>query len=70
MWRRKHKPEVYVPEDLEAKQQEADEALIMAQVGYADALNIEVAAERVMRGHRRIQWENHLGEKMFGVKTA
>lgn len=66
-WRKK--PKVYVPDNLEGQQKEAEDAVIMATVGYADALNLEKIARRVSKGHRRIQRENHLGEKMFG-RTA
>ena len=48
------------------KQQEADQALIMSQIGYMAAVTMDREAERVQRGHRRIQVENHFSEKMFG----
>lgn len=66
-WRKK--PKVFVPDALEDQQKAAENAVILATVGYADALNQEQTARRVARGHRRIQRENHLGEKMFG-RTA
>lgn len=56
--------------DLEAKQQEAEQAVIMAQVSYMAATTLEHEAAKVARGHRRLQRENHLGEKMFGVRPA
>lgn len=66
-WRKS--TQVYVPDTLEDQKREAEEAVILATVGYADALNMEQAARRIAKGHKRIQRENHLGEKMFG-RTA
>lgn len=66
---RKRRTRVYVPENIEEQQKEADDAVVMATVGYADALNLERLARVVAKGHKRIQRENHLGEKMFG-RTA
>ena len=56
--------------DLEAQQQEAEQAVIMSQVSYLAATTLEREAAKVARGHRRLQRENHLGEKMFGVRHA
>lgn len=67
MWFRS-KTKVYVPDDLEERRKVAEDALIMSQVGYADALNLEREATRIARGHKRVQRENHLGPKMFGVE--
>lgn len=65
-WRKR--TQVYVPGGLDERQKEADDAVVMSTVGYMDSLNQEQTARWVARGHLRIQKENHLGEKMFGVR--
>jgi hypothetical protein len=53
-------------EHVAEKQKEAEDALIMSQVSYLDAVNMNRAAERVEQGHRKLQHENHFAEKLFG----
>jgi hypothetical protein len=62
-WRRNFKREV------EEKQREADEAVAQATINYMDAVNLQFISERIARGLLKMQIENHLGPKLFGVKN-
>lgn len=57
-----------IKKELAVKQQEAEEAVIKAQIGFMDVLNLQRFAERVAEGHRRLQIDNHFGLKVFGVE--
>lgn len=49
-------------------QDEAEQALAMTRIGYADMLNMQQLARRISEGHLRLQQENHFGLKVFGVE--
>lgn len=53
---------------MEDKQKEAEEAVSMAEIGYMDALNLQLTSERISRGLLRMQQENHFGFRLFGVE--
>lgn len=55
--------------DLQKRQNEADQAVIMSRVGLMTANELDAAARKVQLGHILLQSENHFGPKMFGVET-
>ena len=63
-WRRRNDQ---LNEEIARRTKEAEDAIIMSQVGYMAAEQLNRAAERVAKGHRRLQRENHFGPKLFGV---
>lgn len=50
------------------KQEEANQAVIQANANLLDAMNIQFNSERIARRLKKMQLENHLGPKLFGVE--
>lgn len=48
------------------QRKQAEEALIMSRVSYMSMQELNREAERLEKGHRRLQQENHFAEKMYG----
>lgn len=68
IFRRQNKP-VISQKDLKKRQNEADQAVIMSNVGLMAAKELDAVAKKVQAGHLLLQSENHFGPKMFGVET-
>jgi hypothetical protein len=67
IFRRKNQP-VISQNDLNRRQKEADQAVIMSSVGLMAAKELDAVAKKVQIGHILLQTENHFGPKMFGVE--
>ena len=53
--------------EIERRQKVADNAVVQAEVEYLDAVNLQLTSERIARDLLRMQRENSLGYKLFGV---
>lgn len=67
MFKRRGRVPVVSEQELQQRQKEAENAVIMTKVGLMAAEQLDRMATKVQRGHLILQTENHLGEKMFGV---
>lgn len=68
MFKRRTRSPVVSEQELQKRQEEADNAVVMAKVGLMAAEQLDRLATKVQLGHIILQAENHLGEKMFGVR--
>ena len=68
MFKRRWRSPVVSERELQQRQKEAENAIVMTKVGLMAAEELDRMATRVQLGHLVLQTENHLGEKMFGVR--
>lgn len=68
MFKRRGRVPVVSEQELQQRQKEAENAVIMTKVGLMAAEQLDRLATKVQIGHMILQTENHLGEKMFGVR--
>lgn len=68
MFKRRGRSPIVSEHELQQRQKEAENAIVTTKVGLMAAEELDRMATKVQRGHLILQTENHLGEKMFGVR--
>ena len=55
-------------QELAAKREEAEQAVIKARVGFMGVLSLQRFANDIAEGHRKLQKDNNFGYRIFGVE--